>query len=115
MLSAHAGLAALVGSGDAARIYPDALPEGCDYPAVAITADSLPEYGIDNTYFGAMVTFTIAVWADTRTAATAAAKQCVASLVENGWPNSSISESFDPDFGAYAATISTTVFEPPPA
>ncbi len=113
MLSAHAGLAALVGSGDAARIYPDALPEDCDYPAVVYSASREPEYGIDDTYFGAMVTLEISSWGTTRASASGVMAQAVECLNQNGWPYSTGSSPFDPDVGLFASTISVTVFEPP--
>ncbi|MFI0609115.1 MAG: DUF3168 domain-containing protein [Anaerolineae bacterium] len=102
LLDAHVGLAAQVGE----RIYPDALPEDCTYPALVFArVGSETIVGISGQRFGEFVDFRIETWARTRLAADAAAIQVDTCLTAAGDPPSGRSAGFDPETGLYAAII----------
>lgn len=81
LLDTHAGLAGLV----AERIYPGALPEGCDYPAVVFARTDTQ--GIDTlhgTRLAEDVTLSVQGWGLTRTQANAVGDQIQAALKASG-------------------------------
>ena len=93
-LTADVALAALV----AERIYPDAIPQDEPLPAVAFVARAEPEFGLDNTLLA------------TRTSASAAAEAVKAVLVAQGLTWTGPESGFDPEVGAYSATIETDIW-----
>ncbi len=112
MLSAHAGLAALVGSGDAARIYPDALPEDCDYPAVVFSrASTEPIATIHGAVHGAFVTLAISAWGESRSSADAVADAIESALNAGGEIPQTRASAYDPEVGLYATSLDVTLLE----
>lgn len=107
LLSSAAGVTAQV----AARIYPDALPEQCAYPAVVFArARTEPLVGLSGNIFGADVDLAVGCWAKTRTAADAAAAAIEAAIAGTAFVRAGRDAAFDPDAGLYAAQLTVTTF-----
>ena len=105
-LTADAPLAALVGE----RIYPDAIPQDEPLPAVVFVALAEPEFGLDNTLLATRTVFSIGCWAATRTSATAVAEAVKAVLVAQDLTWAGPENGFDPEVGAYSATLDTDIW-----
>lgn len=109
-LSAHAGLTAIVGAGSAARIYPDALPEGCDYPAVVFSRSGTePIATIDGTVHGAFVTVSVSCWGASRAEADSAADAAESALYAAGELPTARVGAFDPEVGLFATSMEVTM------
>ena len=101
-----AGITALVST----RIYPDALPEGCAYPAIVFTRESTEAIvTIGGVKLADDVTFTISAWAETRTAADAVADALEVALRAAGHGVTGRDGGFDSETGLLASTITATV------
>ena len=105
-LTADVALAALV----AERIYPDAIPQDEPLPAVAFVARAEPEFGLDNTLLATRTVASIGCWGATRTSASAVAEAVKAVLVAQGLTWTGPESGFDPEVGAYSATIETDIW-----
>lgn len=110
LLSGAAGITALVST----RIYPDAMPEGCAYPAIVYARTGTePITSISNVNFGADVTLNVQCWGKTRSSADAVAV-AVASAVAGGiFYLASREAGFDPETGLFATVVTLTVLETP--
>jgi hypothetical protein len=66
-LARQAAITALIGSGDDFRLYPDLLPEGIAYPAVAYFRVSTPRlHTLDGPSGFAQPRFQFSVWGNTK-------------------------------------------------
>lgn len=111
-LAAHAPLAALVGAGDAARIYPDALPEECDYPSVVFSrAATEPVSTIHGSVHGAFVTLSVSCWGNTRAEADAAADAVESALLASKEIPMARAAAFDDAMQLHATTLEVTLLE----
>ena len=107
VLSAASGLTALVDT----RIYPDAIPEGADLPAVVyLRASTEPVLSISGHKFAETARLTVSAWAETRTAAAAVGDQIEAALLASWQPAINRNSVFDGEVGLYAATVDTDWF-----
>lgn len=105
-LTADVALAALVGE----RIYPDAIPQDEALPAVVFASRAEPDFGLDNTLLATRTVISIGCWGATRTSATAVADAVKAVLVAQDLTWSGPDNGFDPEVGAYSATIDTDIW-----
>lgn len=106
LLSAAAGVTALVGT----RIYPDALPEECDYPAAVFARARTDEVrSVSGQVFGADVDLQVGCWAETRAAADAVAV-AIEALLTGTWVRTAREAVFDPQSGLYATNLTVTTF-----
>ncbi len=109
VLAGSAGLAALVGSGAAARIYPDAIPEDKPLPAVVYSVESAtPEACLDSSVAATATRFRLVGWGETRTAAKAVGDQIVIALRAIGVPEDNRFSGFDGEVGQYADVTEIT-------
>ena len=107
MLSTGPALASLVGS----RIYPDALPEKCAYPAVIFSrAGTEPVNTIHSTSAGAFVSFSISGWARSRAEADAVADAIEEALNTAGEVITGRLGGYDEELELQGCIIDTTVF-----
>lgn len=103
ILSGFAALGALVGD----RIYPDALPEGCQYPAVVFArTETVDVTTISSVAVAEDVTVQFQTWADSRDAADSAADQVAAALRASGEITYGRTTAFDPEDGRFATMLS---------
>lgn len=110
LLSVNAGVIAQV----ADRIYPDVLPEECAYPAIVFARSRTEPYpSLSGLDFGADVTLAIDCWAETRTAAAAAATAVKAALLGTAFTAAGPESVADPETGLFASQLTAVVFEPP--
>lgn len=101
-LSGRAALTALVGL----RIYPDAIPEDDDLPAVVYQRSGTePITTLQNITVAEHVTFGITAWSKTRIAADAVADEIVTALSGANNPLTGRSSGFDSEMGLYAVTV----------
>lgn len=101
-LAARAGLTALVST----RIYPDAIPEDSDLPAVVYQrANTSPITTIGGVVIVEEVRFAISAWAKTRTSADAIADEIAPALATAGNPYADRSTGYDPEVGLHAVTV----------
>lgn len=106
-LIAYAPLAAIVGQ----RIYPDALPEKCLYPAISYTREGTePVLSIHGSAFGSFVTLSISAWAPTRTQADAAADAVEDALQAVGEQVIERTSGYDDTLNLYGAVQQVTLF-----
>lgn len=106
-LSGRAGLTALV----ATRIYPDAIPENTDLPAVVyVRAGTNPTYTLGGQLACEEARMAVTVWAATRTEAEAVADQVRLAIDGAGNPISDRSSGFDNEVGLFAVTQETDWF-----
>jgi hypothetical protein len=103
VLDAAAGLAALIVD----RIYPDAIPEGVDMPALVYSTREEPELLLDGSPAATRTIFSASAWGATRTSADAVAAAARDALRAAGYPIITSGEGFDPEIGAFAATFET--------
>jgi hypothetical protein len=107
LLSGNAGVTALVST----RLYPDALPEECAYPAIVFARTRTEPYlGISGQAFGADVDLSVGCWAQTRTAADAAAVAVEAVLAGSTFNRIGREAVMDPDTGLLATILTVTTF-----
>ena len=101
-ISTSPGVTALVGD----RIYPDALPEECAYPAVVFSrAGTTPIMTIDSVMHGEDVQIAVAVWANKRSEADEVADEVVIALAGSDFVYQSREAMYDPEVGMYASNI----------
>jgi len=101
-----AGVTSLVSS----RIYPDALPEDCGYPAIVFArTNTTPVVSIGSQHFVDFVDFGISVWGKTRTQADEVAVAMEVALRTAGHQITNREAGFDPDTGLVATTLTITV------
>jgi len=106
-LSGWTGLTDLVAN----RIYPDAIPENVDLPAVVyVRAGTNPTYTIGGALVCEDVRMAVTVWAPTRTEAEAVADQVRLAIDGSGNPVANRSGGFDNEVGLFAVTIETDWF-----
>lgn len=106
LLSGAGAVTALV----ATRIYPDALPEECDYPAVVFARARTDEVrSVSGQVFGADVDLLVGCWAVTRAAADAVAV-AIEGLLTGTWVRVAREAVFDPQSGLYATNLTVTTF-----
>lgn len=104
LISVNAGVIAQV----AARIYPDALPEKCTYPAIVFSARITPILSISNTKLAEDIEIPCACWAETRTAADAGADAVDAALAGSKFHISGREDAYDPETALYATALTVT-------
>lgn len=110
LLSENSGVTALVST----RIYPDAMPEGCVYPAVVFSRTGTePLASISNVSYGSDVTLTIGCWGKTRTSADAVASAIVSALNNTDFFLTGREAGFDNETGLFATILTVIVFETP--
>lgn len=111
ILAAAPSVTALVGSGAAARIYPDAMPEDCAYPAlVYVRAGTDPIVTIDGLKHGEFATLSVQAWANTRGDADAVADAVELALLAAGEIPADRQAAYDPEMGLFAASLAVTLF-----
>ena len=109
LLSGNSGVTALVGT----RIYPDELPEECDYPAVVFArtrTDEVPYRTVSGQTMGADVDLAVSCWAETRTAADAVAVAIEAALSGTAFYRADRAAAADPETGLKATVLPVTTF-----
>lgn len=110
ILTAHAPLTALVGAGADARIYPDALPEECDYPALVTTRSATePIATLHGTVAGAFVTLAISCWGGSRDQSDAVAAAVESALAAAGEIPLARAGGYAPEMDLYATTLEVTL------
>lgn len=93
-----------------ARIYPDALPEGCVYPAIVFARSSTtPVVSISSQHFADFCDFGVSVWGKTRSQVDTVAAAMEVALRVAGHDITNREAGFDPDTGLVATTITVTV------
>lgn len=101
-----AGVTSLVSD----RIYPDALPEDCVYPAIVFArTNTTPVVSIGSQHFADFVDFGVSVWGKTRTQVDTVASAVEVALRVAGHEITNREAGFDPDTGLVATTITVTV------
>ena len=106
-LSASTALSAIVDT----RIWPDAIPEGRQLPAVVFSRTGTdPVVNLAGTKLCEDVHFQIVAWAETRADADAAAAAIDAAVRTGGQVVSERSANFDAETGLFAATVEATWF-----
>lgn len=109
-LSGHAGLTAIVGSGSSTRIYPDALPEECEYPAVVFSRSATdPLATIHGAATQAFVTMAISAWGETRASADATADAVQDALLATGEVPMGRTGAYDPEAALFSASMEVTL------
>ena len=110
-LAASPAVTALVGAGAAARIYPDAMPEGAAYPVIVFSRSGT-EYVVtlDGLKHGEFATLGIQCWGDTRAQADAVADAVEAALLAAGEIPEAREAGYDPETGLIATLMSVTLF-----
>lgn len=107
LLSGNAGVVAQVST----RLYPDALPEECAYPALVFARTRTePTVGLSGQVFGADVDLSVGCWAKTRTAADAAAAAVEAALPGSAFTRVAREAGMDPETGLLATILTVTTF-----
>jgi hypothetical protein len=107
VLDASAGLAALVGD----AIFPDAIPENKDLPAVVfMRASTNHTHTIGGVLVCEDVRFAITAWAVSRIQAEAIADAVSAALRAAGNPPVDRSSGFDNETGLFAVTVDVDWF-----
>lgn len=107
LLSGNPGVVAKVST----RLYPDALPEECAYPAIVFSRTRTePLIGLSGQVFGADVDLTVGCWAATRTAADLAAVAVEAALVSSAFTRVAREAVMDPETGLLATILTVTTF-----
>lgn len=107
LLSGNAGVIAVVG----ARIYPDSLPEKCAYPAVVFSRTRTETLRtLAGVSVGADVDLTVQCWAETRTAADAAALAVAAALSGTDFETPGPEAAADPETGLLASLLVVSTF-----
>lgn len=108
LLSGASGVRAIVNL----RIYPDALPEECIYPAIAFSRTKTdPINGVSGQCFGADVDLAVGCWGNTRGDADAAADAVEASLTSTAFRRIDRESTYDPEMALHAALVTVTTFE----
>ena len=108
LLTGSAGVTALV----AQRIYPDAMPEKCAYPAVVFTRSSTePVYLISGGMAAAEISLSVGCWAETRTQADQVADAVQAALIGSEFVMQRRDGAFDAETGLVATLIEVSNFE----
>ncbi len=101
-LTARAGLVAIVGT----RIYPDAIPEEQDLPAVVYQRSSTSlTTTLANVTVVEEVRFGISAWATTRTVAESIADEIAVALITAINPIVDRQTGYDHETGLYAVTV----------
>ena len=105
VMAGHAPLAALVGSGDAARIYPSVIAQGVPMPAVAyaLRTDALAVLTGDVGIYQTRIV--VQCWAEGIAQAKAVADEVVAAFAAQAVPLQSRDGLFDAEIGLHAETI----------
>lgn len=107
LVSADAGVKAEVDE----RIYPDALPEKCPYPAVAYSRSATePDRLLDGSVAETRVELSVGCWAETRSAADAAAAAIAAALADTDFDAVDQVAGLDPEVGLYVATLKVETY-----
>lgn len=107
-LTASSALVALV----ADRIYPDAVPENKQLPAVVYSLDGAsPIYGMGNEKHATSTQIKIVAWGTTRTAASAVGDQIEPVLMLIGLPIDNRYSGFDAEVGEFADVTEITWWE----
>lgn len=109
LLSGNAGVTALVG----ARIYPDELPEECNYPAVVFArtrTDDAPYRTVSGQTLGADVDLAVGCWAETRTTADDVAVAIETALNGTAFHRADRAAAADPETGLKATVLPVTTF-----
>lgn len=107
LLSGNAGVIAQVST----RLYPDALPEECAYPAIVFARTRTePFTGLSGQVFGSDVDLTVGCWAKTRTAADLAAVAVESALAGSAFVRTAREAAMDPETGLLATIITVTTF-----
>lgn len=110
LLTSAAGVTALIST----RIYPDAMPEGCIYPAIVFARNSTePIASISNINFGSDVTMTVDCWAKTRSSADAVAAAVTSAINNSDFFLTGREAGFDSESGLFATILTVIVFETP--
>lgn len=105
-LSGAAGVTALVGSGAAARIYPDEAAQDAVLPLIVFDGDDAdPVVTLNNTVSALRVPMNVTGWAATRLAAEALGDAVQAAMLAAGVPPAGRDKAFDPETNAYAAVL----------
>lgn len=105
LLSSYADVTAIVGAGNAARIYPDALPLDEPLPAICYDVATTPIKTIHGPIAGRENTLTIACWAPSREAANALADAVELALASAGQDWDGRANSFDGETANFATTL----------
>lgn len=110
-LAGAAGVTALIGAGAAARIYPDAMPEGAAYPVIVFARTATePLVTINGTRHGEFVSLQVHCWGKTRDSTDAVAEAVDAALLGAGEIPTGREAGFDPETGLYVTIIEVTLF-----
>ena len=102
IISVNAGVIAQVGT----RVYPDALPEKCIYPAIVFSARIVPIISISGAKLAEDIEIPCTCWAETRTAADAGADAADAALAGSKFHISGREDAYDPETGLYGTALS---------
>lgn len=96
-----AGVIAVVGE----RIYPDALPEKCVYPAIVYSQRTTPIMSISSVKLGEDVEMPTSCWAETRGEADEGADAIEAALSLSAFSIKGREDAYDPDTGLFATVL----------
>lgn len=111
ILSGSAGITALVGAGNAARIYPDAMPEDGAYPVIVFSRTGTePVVSIDGVMHMSFVTLQAQCWAKTRASSDALADAIESALADAGETPQERAGAYDPETGLFVSSLSVTLF-----
>lgn len=92
------------------RIYPDALPEGCVYPAIVFSrSNTAPVVSISSQHYADFADFGVSVWGKTRTQVNTVASAMEVALRVAGHEITNREAEFDPDTGLVGTIITVTV------
>ena len=106
-----AAVTAIVGTGGAARIYPDVLPEESVLPAITFErTTSDPQYGLDGTVHVTRATMAVVSWATTRVAAEALADQIAAAMTAATIPPEARAGEFDVETESAAVALTFDIW-----
>jgi len=106
-LSGNAPLVALVG----ARIYPDAMPEETEYPAIVYSRGATEPIRTihGSAVVAAFVDVSVSCWGNTRTQADLVATGAIAAIEAAGETWTGRASGYDTETDLYATTIEVTV------
>ena len=90
------------------RIYPDAIPEECQLPAIVFSRSGGEKiYGLDNSIHAERVRLRVVAWGLTRTSADSVASAVCSALIGAGLPPDMQDAAFDDQVGNFSSIVET--------
>lgn len=107
VMKAHAPLTAILGSGDAFRMYPSAIPQDDNtvWPSAAYAIRTDPVVGLEGVVLANQTRIVVECWSPGIADAKAAADAVVAAFAAVTVPCASRDGRFDPEFGLHAESV----------